>query len=724
MINQHLVIERILNEILLVLIFFFKAKMKRIMKTFVSFIVNRDFKIIKFNNLKSVVFLLILSYSFTNANGQTKALFPRDNEHAGPVTAPAANLLYKPKPELSGLHPRLFFQGVSVLEVKKRVTNPAYANIWTTIRENALRFAVVNPPETFDVTSENYRTQADYLTWLSLAYTLDSDKKSKAAYMKAIENWINAYYNFDRSNQDLVISHLLLGFSNTYDWLYNDLKKETRDKLHFLIVDQARWLRSPKNVGASMWRNKHYGANHNWYNNAALGMAAFALWGEQGVHDADEPQLWLNSAMRYYWEFQRRLSSEGLPIEGVLYSDYGIKPYLDFAVVAEQLTELSAILPLIDCPAIKNMGQARLSILLPNETGFMAWSDSYWKHFDGSWQFRFIASRFNDGFAQTLASIMEKKSNQYDWRNIFYYNSKIADKPLDSMPLYNQYNDLGIYTARNNWTGNQNFFGFKCGLAGGKEGTAIELDYCTGHCQPDANSVTFWWNEFPIIDMPGYERIKRASHHQLSRIVYKGQEVEQCGGGRQWFMLLPGECLNGYKDRLGDAQTLEIKQTKEYHTCLGESGGLYVLNYNPCTYRRRVVYFPTGSVVIADRITTPEKTDITFRLLTLCNDLSQDGKVFKFTAGNTPGTITDYSNDTEKREITSETVYAWDHSKTDGLPNERKVVNLTKTNTTIACFGAVINMDNNHITIEEINEKGIVVKSNTGEKLFFGWEKE
>lgn len=672
----------------------------------------------KTNRRLAVAGIVFISSCFI-VNSQT--LFPRDNEHAGPVTAPAAQLLYTPKEILNGPHPRLFFGETPVAVIQKRIANPAYANTWKMIKEKALSSAAAIPTDTIDVNDESLRKEADYFTWMALAYTLDTNKKNRSIYMKGLEKWINAWYGYKLSTQDLVSSQLILGMSNAYDWMYADFKAPVRDKLRFLIVNYSRWLRSPKNFGASMWRNKHYGANHNWYNNAALGIAAFALWGEKGLNDADEPALWLNSAMRYFWEFQRRLSSEAVPIEGFNYADYGIKPYLDFAVVAEQLTNLSKLMPLIDCGAIKNSPEARLSVMLPNELGFLCWSDSNWKHFADSWQFRFCASRFNDGYAQNLASIMEKKSNIYNWRNIFYYDPSIPEKAIESLPLTADFEDLEMYVARNSWKGNQNLFNFKCGLAGGKEGAAIERDFCTGHCQPDANTVTFWWNEHPIIDRPGYERIKKASHHQLSRIVYKGNEVEQAGGGRQWFMLFPGDCLSGYQDRMGDASTLEVKHTADYHAYLGESGGLYVLNYNPCGYRRRVVYFPTGAVVIADRITTPENTDITFRLLTLRNDLKQEGNVFSFTAGETKGTITDYSEGVDSREITHEKVYAWDHSDTDGFPIDRQVVNVTKKNTREAYFGSVINMADNKIKIKKITEQGIVVIGNNGDEIFFGW---
>ncbi len=112
---------------------------------------------------------------------------------------------------------------------------------------------------------------------------------------------------------------------------------------------------------------------------------------------------------------------------------------------------------------------------------------------------------------------------------------------------------------------------------------------------------------------------------------------------------------------------------------------------------------------------------MSIRLLTLRNDLKQEGNVFRVTAGETNGTITDYSTSVDKREIANETVYAWDQSKTDGLPIERKVENITKTNTEKAFFGSVINMGENKFSISRIDEQGIEIKGNKGEKYEFSW---
>ncbi len=657
----------------------------------------------------------------------TSGLFIRDNEFDGPDDAPLASELYSRKPELSGSHPRLMFNAYPLSTMKARIRNPNYASIWKTIKANAKAYSQLTPPAALTGNEINDRARTFYLDWMALAYTLDDSVANKTIYMEGINKWINAYYGYVFSTHDLVTSHLLMGLSHVYDWMYSDLSTETRDKVRLLIVNNIRWIRSPTNtgflVGANQWRDREFGTNHNWYNHHAQAAAAVALWGESGQPngaDADEPELWLNTAIRNFYKVQSHLNADGALTEGNLYSDYGMFPYLDFgSIVDNLLVATSKMPPITGCDAIKNIGKVRLHTLLPNKFGFRSWSDGGWKYFDDFWMYYFTASKFNDKYSQTVAKIMESRSLSPNWRAMFYFDPSIATLPLEEVPKSLDCTDLNLFTARNAWSGNQNFFSFKCGHAVGKSVNARYPNECTGHNQPDPNSFDFWWNDFPIVTNPGYQKNKNTSDYSYTRIVAvsDGKEVMQSGGnGETWFRATGPQ---GYWTRLDSAVTLEVKHEEDYHAYLGESGGMYKMGGTKCGYRRRAVYFPSGAVVIADRINTPAAANLSFRFLTPIPNLSLAGNVFSFNVGGTNGTITDYSPAVDNRTITTTVVPTWNASE---VTDQRRTAAVTKNNVTNAYFGAVINMGTNKISITKIDASGITVQDNNGASYSFKWD--
>ncbi len=656
-------------------------------------------------------------------------LWPRDNEFDGPDDTPAGRELYSPKASLSGPHPRIKFAHYPLAVMKARLQTHGYLKMWNQVKANAKQYANLIPPP-FDPTVEAiWGTRAKYMDWLALAYVLDDSVENKAVYMKGIETWINFWYGAGFSNHDLVTSQIIKGTSHVYDWLYNDLSDDIRNKVRLLIVNHTRWIRSPENLGdpslklgANQWRDREFGANHNWFNHEAQSAAAAALWGEVAQPngaDADEPELWFTTAVRNFYKVQAHLNVDGALTEGHQYSDFGLIPYLDFGSLMEDLaTATDKMPPIIDCPAIRNLGKVRLHTLLPNKWGFKSWSDGGWKLFDDMWIYYFTASRFNDKESQTVATIMESKSTNFNWRAIFYYDQSLPALALETLPKTLDCTDLNLYAARNAWTGNQNFFAFKCGHAVGKSVNATHPNECTGHNQADPNSIDFWWNEYPIITTPGYQSKKKTSEYNLTRIMNAsdGQEIFQNGAiGTDWFKSTGAQ---GYWARLDSAVTLEVKHEDGYHTYLGEAGGMYNMGGKKCGYRRRAVYFPSGAVVIADRINTPAAANLSFRLLTPLNDLALSENVFSFNVGGTNGTITDYSPSVDKREITSDVIA----SGISEVNLNRRTATVTKNNVTNAFFGTVINMADNKIAITKIDSTGITVKDNNNVVNFFAWD--
>ena len=639
------------------------------------------------------------------------AFYDNDNDYAGPNSAPAIEDLFSFNANINGAHPRILVPGVGLPELKARVLNGSYSNYWSKIVTKATEAANTVPPTLFVNNSEDpWRENGRIFNWMALAYMLDDNVAHKDVYMNGIVKWIDAWYGYERSEKDLVTSHMLMGVACVYDWLYNDLDAVTKMKARYLLIDRSRWLRSPNNAEATMWRESEYTANHNWYNHTAIAMAAVALYGESDAPlQANEQTIWFTAAVRNFWETQRRLTTDGVPVEGYLYTDYGMPAYIDFGLMVEQMGTPTALLNLLDCDALVNMGEVRQKLIIPNNYGFISWSDGYQSQFGGGWLYRLLAARNNNGITQSLATTMETKSSDYNWRGLFFYDPTVAENSTSALSLYMDGKDMNLYAARSGWGSSDNLFAYKCGLAGGKTGTAINNAEATGHCLPDANNVWFWWGDKPVLPGANYLKVKKTAYLNTTLFIDNGTPIEQAGAGGPWFS------STAYANRLGNAYTIEAEHTANYHTYLGESGGLYNTG-GPSGYRRRVVYFPSGAIVVADKLSASKTVDFEFRLLLpALTGLALSGNQYTFNAGGTNGTITDYTADASSRAVKDVVIETWDSSSKD-----RKAVSITKSAVQNQNFGVVLNMGTSNVSITTIADDGITVNDGT-QDIFFSW---
>ena len=327
---------------------------------------------------------------------------------------PDPDKIYTPQAALGGPHPRYLFAGLPVTVLKRRLASPAYAAYAADLFKTADKYAGAPPPAKPDMNAEDpLRDYSDRTAWIALAYVLTDDPAKKAACLKAAVAYVDAYTAWGLPQHDLPLSQMILGMGALYDWMYADLPAATRAKARQHIIDCARWMRDPQDVSALQWRgNGNWLANHKWFNYAGLAMAASVLWGDTSAPlQPGETKLWMDEAMQVFWVVRKTFGSDGAPVEGYLYQSYGLRPYLDFAALADQLTTGTAFL---DTPGLRNIGVSRLHSLLPNGAGFFVYADSEPKEWGGSEYFRLIASRFRDPKAQLLADIMENDEARGD----------------------------------------------------------------------------------------------------------------------------------------------------------------------------------------------------------------------------------------------------------------------------------------------------------------------
>lgn len=342
---------------------------------------------------------------------------------------PDADKIYAPKAALGGAHPRFLFAGLPLAALKQRMADPALAGYAADLYKVADRYASAPPPARPNMSGEDpLREYSNRLAWIALACLTTDDAAKKQSYLNSTIAYVNAYTSWGPPAHDLPLSQMMLGMGEVYDWLYNDLPADTKAKARQYLIDSARFMRFPENVSAWQWRSGgNWLANHKWYNYGALAMAASVLWGDTNAPlKPGEQKLWMDEAMQVFWVVRKTFGADGAPVEGYNYQSYGLSPYFDFAVLADQLTQTTV--SFVDTPGIRNIGVSRLHSLLPGNAGFFVYADSDPKVWGGSVYFRFVASRFHDPVSQRLADIMESGESHSDNPNEYYDMSLPAYK--------------------------------------------------------------------------------------------------------------------------------------------------------------------------------------------------------------------------------------------------------------------------------------------------------
>ena len=318
------------------------------------------------------------------------------------------DVLYTVKPGVESMRPRLFTAGgVSIEELRRRAAMPAYADTVAEIRGEARRWREFAPPATLVLTNEDpARPYSDVFPWMALAYILAETDEERASNLAGIEKWLAQWEKWGLPESNLPRAHQTLSLCQTYDWLHSELPPELRERIRTRIIELVRGHLDDGKEYFTMFRT-YWLANHNWFQMAARGTAALTLWGDESAPlQPGELKSWLDEAVFNYTVVHDTHLPDGSAIEGYLYQDYGLRPWMDFAVVSDQLLETKK--PFLRDPAIHALA-SRLFLALPAGAGWTTFNDARPRNsaMRGAGAYRLIASTFKDPRAQLVAELIE-----------------------------------------------------------------------------------------------------------------------------------------------------------------------------------------------------------------------------------------------------------------------------------------------------------------------------
>lgn len=287
-----------------------------------------------------------------------------------------------------------------------------------------------------------------------------------------------------------------------------------------------------------------------------------------------------------------------------------------------------------------------------------------------------------------------------NWRGIFWYDPKIPAAKPESLELYRDNTDLGVYVARSSWTdGKATWFGFKCGPVSGKQVAEIfGKDQTSGHVHPDAGMFSFYIGSRGLVPGANYAHEKLTTNHPVVVIEVtdkkgKTSVTGQYGEGGGWFG-------SNQKAIQSFPTVLDVQHKPAYHSYLCELGGVYAAAGYP-KYRRSITYFPNGAVVIVDKLESAQAETFDFRVLTLSKNMKVSGSAFDFNIGKVGGKLLDLSPAQNEREAKAEVLPSYNNPTGD--PPTRNVAILKAKDQTKTIFAAVLGANG--------AEKGIGVKA-------------
>jgi hypothetical protein len=462
------------------------------------------------------------------------------------------------KPELSGIHPRVFFteSELNDLRAKSRTT---HAKLW----QRALSTMICVREEPAPPPAQDRRAQNDVALAIgeaAFAYKIERDPKFLALALKFMDAAVSYDvwgYISSKPNIDLAAGHLLYGLAWGYDLLYHDLSESQRKAYREKLQKHGRLLFETYSLKPG--RVFTYSQNHLFIPAAGLGIAAYALYGE-----VPEAADWARRVRALFDRTLATYSPDGYYYEGFEYwvfSTPWIVHYLDALLhcTGEDL---------YDQPGLRKAHVYVAHCVLPDGKNVADFGDVFsgpltragkspeydrthpGGHLHSNYHLLYrLAQRFGSGEAQGVANWLEslQQNNFEDYWALAWYDPSMVPVPIERQPTSQHFTDHDVYFWRTGWTANATAFAFKCGPPEGHHTTELIARFPDwrreeGHAHPDAGAFILFAGGKYLTGVTGYAGIPMTNQVNSLLIDGRGQALE--GKGHNAFMNVPYDRLN------------------------------------------------------------------------------------------------------------------------------------------------------------------------------------
>lgn len=526
-----------------------------------------------------------------------------------------------PLKAVSGVHPRLFLDAKRVEALRPSIKS-THADIWRKLKAEADRLVRQGPPRYREDDGRGgdeqlwQRSVGNAMPTIALAYLMTGEK----SYLDSATAWALASCGYPTwglgriDGMDLAAGHQLMGLGLVYDWCHGDLDPAARKTIRQTLEKRASAMYQAAATGKVWWRRSLL-QNHLWVDSAGMAVAGLALFDE-----VDEASAWIGFPLSIFRETRAALGTDGASHEGVGYWEYGVENLLKFNELARTLLDVE----LGDGPWWSKTSTYPLYLSLPRH----AWTRSncivdladcprgHW--YGPDYLLRDLARRQRDGHAQWLAAEVDRSNTEAPgapWLNLLWYDPTVSPRPPTDLPTLHHFDDMGIVSARSDWSGDESLVVSKCGPFIGHDAIQrFDYDPGGGHVHPDANHfVIFGAGEWQVRD-DGYQPKSTRPHNTL---LVDG--VGQMGEGRQWFD--GGEPLA----RKARPRVVGVESTPAVDHWTGDATAAYAPERKLTRFVRHLVFIKPDVLIVADDVETAAPASLELRFHTEA-DLSAEGR--------------------------------------------------------------------------------------------------
>jgi hypothetical protein len=514
------------------------------------------------------------------------------------------------KPELEGVHPRVFVTAKALETLRERARTTHKAE-WDKVVA-ALPALQGDPPPPPGPQARRSQNDAAYaIVGVSLAYAVER----KPEQLAAARRWVMAAidyepwgYTYNKPNVDLAAGHLLYGIGWAYDLLYNDLTAEERARIRASLERHAGLVHD---YFSKPGRKYHFTQNHNFIPNAGLAVAALALMGES----KDAPR-WAALARAHLHRGVHLLSDDGYYYEGFEYWIFSTPWLVHFLDAWEHSTGES----FWDAPFLRGWKDYVAHSVLPDGQKVFDFGD-IWEgpltragkgndyprvYPGGALQSNFnllyrVAARLQDPTTQAVAERLAGfgHSNLEEYWTLLWRDPAVKASPMADLPLHRHFADSGVVMYRTSWDKDATALAFRAGPPEGHRVAVLlpqipEWDLDSGHAHPDANSFIFYARGRYLTGDTGYAGLPSAASHNTITVGGVGQGRE--GKHDVW-----GEADYKLLDRI---RIVEAAPTKDGFRVVGEAAAAYPESAGLREFTREVQWTAPATLTVRDRVKT------------------------------------------------------------------------------------------------------------------------
>ena len=449
------------------------------------------------------------------------------------------------KPELAGVHPRVFVtaQGLELLRERARTT---HREDWQKVLASLPALAGDPPPPPGPQARRAQNNVAHAITGVSLAWAVER----RPDLLAAAKRWTLAAaeyepwgYTYNKPNVDLAAGHLLYAIGWAYDLLYHELSAEERKQIRASLERHAALVNDHFTPGAKRQRFE-FTQNHNFIPTAGLGVAALALVGE-----SKDAERWAATAYAHHHRANQLLSPDGYYYEGIEYWIFSAPWLVHFADAWLHATGES----LFELGPYRHWKTYVAHALAPNGQDAFdfgdAWEGPLTRERRGDEIARLypggtlqsnanllfgVAARLRDPVTQAVAERCRgfgHTSLEEHW-TLLWRDPTLEAASMLRVPLVYNFIDSGVLFHRTSWDRDALALAFKAGPPEGRRAAQLlptipEWRQSTGHSHPDAGSFIVWSGDRHVVGDTGYAGRPQARHHNTVVVGGFGQGTER-----------------------------------------------------------------------------------------------------------------------------------------------------------------------------------------------------